>query len=101
LKITITGKKGEQTKLDVARSFTQWFDFQGRFIVVPFQEMLATEIPLVGKLDPKRIKSATHELLESSPGVLDALLAASSASATGSAVSAEATAKKAGKRRKA
>ncbi|KAM0330039.1 hypothetical protein ACHAQA_004210 [Verticillium albo-atrum] len=95
LKITLTPKSGAPTTLDLARPFTQWFDAKGTFVVVPFQEMLATGIPAVGKLDSRRVRSgaeAEKQQEEYDPEVLNALLAASpSASATGSAAATKAT----------
>ncbi len=108
LKITVSPKSGPSSTVDLAESFTQWFDSQGHFVAVPFQELLATAVPVVGRLDPRRIRSQTQDLLLSSPDVLDALLAASSSppaiKTQGSdvkATGAEPTPKKGGKRRKA
>ncbi|KAK1638374.1 microsomal signal peptidase 25 kDa subunit [Colletotrichum phormii] len=93
MKITLTSKNGEKKVINLLQPFNQWFDSQGRFVAVPFQEILATNIPVVGKLDPKRVTSASQGY---STDVLDALYAESTA--TGS--SAEA-AKGGSKRRKA
>jgi signal peptidase complex subunit 2 len=82
----------------------EWFDGQGRFVTVPFQQMLATGVPLVGKLNPERVvlsQGLPKELLEGSPEVLDAILASGGgATGLGSAVASETGAKKATKRRK-
>ncbi|TDZ22060.1 Signal peptidase complex subunit SPC2 [Colletotrichum orbiculare MAFF 240422] len=94
MKITITTKAGEKKTFSLAQPFNQWFDSQGHFVAAPFQEILATNIPLVGKLDPKRVKSETQGY---TPEILDALYAESS-QATGSGADA---AKGAPKRRKA
>ncbi|KXH63258.1 microsomal signal peptidase 25 kDa subunit [Colletotrichum nymphaeae SA-01] len=93
MKITLTSKKGEKKVINLSQPFNQWFDSQGRFVAVPFQEVLATNIPAVGKLDPKRITSASQGY---STDVLDALYAESTATGSG----AEA-AKGGSKRRKA
>jgi hypothetical protein len=66
--------------------------------------MLATGVPLVGKLNPERVvvnANLPKELLDGSSEVLDAILASSGASAIGSSGAAEVGAKKATKRRKA
>ncbi|KXH28717.1 microsomal signal peptidase 25 kDa subunit [Colletotrichum simmondsii] len=93
MKITLTSKNGEKKVINLSQPFNQWFDSQGRFVAVPFQEILATNIPAVGKLDPKRITSASQGY---STDVLDALYAESTATGSG----AEA-AKGGSKRRKA
>ncbi|OHE93583.1 microsomal signal peptidase 25 kDa subunit [Colletotrichum orchidophilum] len=93
MKITLTSKNGENKIINLSNPFNQWFDSQGRFVAVPFQEILATNIPAVGKLDPKRVTSASQGY---STDVLDALYAESTATGSG----AEA-AKSASKRRKA
>src|SRR5436190_4802035 len=71
LKITVTDNASETTTINLSESFSKWFDAQGNFAAVPFQEMLATGVPLIGKLDPKRFRSKTQDLLQSSPDVLD------------------------------
>ncbi|EEY20011.1 conserved hypothetical protein [Verticillium alfalfae VaMs.102] len=100
LKITLTPKSGASTTIDLAKPFTQWFDSKGTFVVVPFQEMLATGIPAIGKLDARRVRSGAEAEKQQDvydPAVLDAVFAAqSSASATGSTAESKST-----KRRKA
>ncbi|KAJ0168888.1 Signal peptidase complex subunit SPC2 [Colletotrichum tanaceti] len=93
MKITLTPKNGEKKTLELSKPFAEWFDSQGRFVAVPFQEVLATNIPIIGKLDPKRVKSVSQAY---SADVLDALYAKSAATGSG----AEAI-KGASKRRKA
>lgn len=97
LSITVTDKSSKSRIIEVAKPFASFFDESGYFVAVPFQEILATAVPVVGKLDPKRIKSESHEVLNASPELLDAILAANSASA--STTGAEAA--EGGKRRKA
>src|SRR4051812_14431733 len=62
IKATITPSPKQSSSkpqtLEFSRSFTEWFDGQGHFVVAPFQAMLANGIPLVGALDPKRVKVA-------------------------------------------
>ncbi|RYP25157.1 hypothetical protein DL765_000038 [Monosporascus sp. GIB2] len=106
VKITLTppaskekgnGAKEEKKTIELARSFTEWFDVQGHFIAPPFQTMLATSVPVIGKADPKRAVVADDSaFMNADAATLDALLASSS-EATG----ADATAGKKTKRRKA
>jgi len=65
--------------------------------------MIATSVPLVAALDPKRAAKPDEVSLDTaSPEVLDAILAASgSASAVGSSSAAEKTVPKSSRRRKA
>ncbi|TPX08784.1 uncharacterized protein E0L32_009724 [Thyridium curvatum] len=110
---TKSGAGAPQT-VKIARSFSEWFDAAGHFVAPPFQTMLATGVPAIGKLDKKRVAaaagaptSAGASAAAASPAetqgqysqeMLDALAAASAdgASSTGST-----TGKKGGKRRKA
>ncbi|KAI0593422.1 microsomal signal peptidase 25 kDa subunit-domain-containing protein [Biscogniauxia sp. FL1348] len=99
VKVTVTPKKGEVQTIELARSFTEWFDAQGHFIALPFQTMLATTVPLVGKADPKRAAVDTSDFMNTNSEVLDALLAAQSTGAE--STGADASAGKKSKRRKA
>lgn len=45
-------KVGKETTL--RKPFTQWFDKAGHFVVLPFQQILASNVPLLGRLDPTR-----------------------------------------------
>lgn len=45
---------GNETKtLEISSPFTRWFDADGFFVAKPFQQWLATEIPLIGQVDPQ------------------------------------------------
>lgn len=35
--------------------FTRWFTSDGRFVVKPFQQFLASEIPVIGAADPANV----------------------------------------------
>jgi hypothetical protein len=107
LKVTIantkdraTGKKTFEvaSSFELSRSFTEWFDETGLFVPGPFQEFLASSIPVVGKADPKRVTSASQKMLDENPDLMDAVLAASGKT-EGEATGAEK--KSGGKRRKA
>ncbi|KAL6694564.1 microsomal signal peptidase 25 kDa subunit domain-containing protein [Trichoderma pleuroticola] len=95
LSITVTDKSAKSRIIEVAKPFASFFDESGYFVAAPFQQILATAVPVVGKLDPKRIKSESQDMLNANPELLDAILAANSGSATG------AEAAEGGKRRKA
>lgn len=95
-----TGKKIFEVanSFELSRSFTEWFDETGLFVPAPFQEFLASSIPVVGKADPKRVTSASQKMLDENPDLMDAVLAASGKT-EGEATGAEK--KSGGKRRKA
>ncbi|KGQ07624.1 Signal peptidase complex subunit SPC2 [Beauveria bassiana D1-5] len=78
-------RAGEKTQTySLAKEFAGWFDEVGFFVAAPFQEMLASAVPLIGKQDPKRV-TASRETLDANPDLLDAVLAASATEAKGEA----------------
>ncbi|KAH8910607.1 hypothetical protein BR93DRAFT_923310 [Coniochaeta sp. PMI_546] len=81
----------------ITRSFTEWFDASGQFVPAPFQTMLATAIPVVGKLDPKRVPGEKTESRYTAE-MLDALSAATT-SEVASGTDVAASGGKKGKRR--
>ncbi|KAH6604325.1 microsomal signal peptidase subunit [Trichoderma cornu-damae] len=97
LTVTVTDKSSKSRIIKIAKPFASFFDESGYFVATPFQEILATAVPVVGKLDPKRIKSESQDMLNANPELLDAILAANStpASVTGAETA------QGGKRRKA
>ncbi|POR34557.1 Signal peptidase complex subunit SPC2 [Tolypocladium paradoxum] len=98
LSITVEPKGAEPQVVEIAKPFAAFFDQTGRFVAAPFQEALASSVPVIGKADPKRVKLASQTMLDANPELLDALLAANP---EGSSTAAEAAEKKGGKRRKA
>lgn len=99
LTIDITSNSSSNPQsITLARSFTEWFDEKGHFVALPFQTMLASNVAVIGKFDPKR---ATLDATPAVPGQdftvdeLDALIAGDDAAATSGSA-----AKKGGKRRK-
>ncbi|KAL8639564.1 MAG: hypothetical protein Q9228_003416 [Teloschistes exilis] len=50
------GKKPQQ--LNISAPFTRWFDSDGCFVATPFQQWLASEIPVIGEADPKKVASS-------------------------------------------
>lgn len=77
-------KKGKAEEYTIAKEFAGWFDEVGYFVAAPFQEMLASAVPAIGKQDPKRVK-ASQEMLDANPDLLDAVLAASGTEDKGAA----------------
>ncbi|ORY62241.1 microsomal signal peptidase 25 kDa subunit-domain-containing protein [Pseudomassariella vexata] len=98
VKITVKSKAGKQSTIDIAKSFTEWFDSAGHFIAPPFQTVLASSVPMIAKADPKRAAKSESgsDFADLDPGLLDQLAAGS-----GSTTGAEAGSGKKSKRRKA
>lgn len=106
----LDGKTGKvKETLEVSRAFTEWFDGAGHFVAAPFQSMLASAVPVVGRLDPKRVSSEKKAGGEQAdvaaaytPEMLD-MLAKADVSVVGSAAetTGAAAGKKSAKRRKA
>ena len=44
-----------QQKLHIRAPLTRWFTADGYFIAKPFQQWLASEIPIVGAADPNNV----------------------------------------------
>jgi hypothetical protein len=40
------------TTIKISRPFSDWFDAAGHFHTVPFQQMLASQIPAIARVDP-------------------------------------------------
>ncbi|KAL7628278.1 hypothetical protein AAE478_002477 [Parahypoxylon ruwenzoriense] len=90
LAITVTPKQGPPQTIELALSFTEWFDVQGHFIARPFQTALVTGVPLIAKADPKIAAAAaaaaaqtpaTH-FLNADAEILDAIAASESTTST-------------------
>ncbi|KAI6779713.1 Signal peptidase complex subunit-like protein [Emericellopsis cladophorae] len=78
LKVTTqpAASEGKPETIELERSFTEWFDESGLFVAAPFQRFLASSIPVVGRADPKRVKSESRDLLEGDSDLLDAVMSA-------------------------
>jgi hypothetical protein len=50
--------------LKISRPFMQWFDAAGHFVVLPFQQMFAGEVPMIGKADPTKAVAVDGKLLQ-------------------------------------
>ncbi|RDA89827.1 hypothetical protein CP533_6957 [Ophiocordyceps camponoti-saundersi (nom. inval.)] len=103
LTISVKSRGKDAQVINLAAPFASFFDETGRFVVKPFQELLASSVPLIGKLDTKRATSKSsssklpsQDLLDADPDLLDAVLAAEPATANSSS----ADAKTGGKKRK-
>lgn len=99
LVITVTSKSASSKPqtINIARSFTEWFDAAGHFVASPFQNMLASSVPAIGRSDSKRLQKSSDPKQETtySTEMLDAVLAANAGAESSG------TPKKGGKRRKA
>jgi signal peptidase complex subunit 2 len=45
------------------KPFTGWFDKAGNFVTEPFQQMLASNVPLIGQADPKRVVESKKKVV--------------------------------------
>ena len=63
LTVRYSNSKGEETKLQLSSPFTRWFDVDGFFVAKPFQQWLASEVPLVRQMSSqgKRLGIADGE----------------------------------------
>jgi len=55
--ITWSGKQAPGLTKQLVKPFAEWFDEKGHFIAKPFQQMLASNVAILGKLDPKNVVS--------------------------------------------
>ena len=90
--------------ISLKKSFTGWFDKAGHFVTLPFQQMFASNVSLIGEADPGRVVAAKKKTVriedgKSSDEKWAALLAESSVDLDGSG-SSTATPGKAKKRGK-
>ncbi len=54
--IKITGKGGKEGKeIKLKKPFTGWFDKSGAFHSLPFQQMFASNVSLIGEADPAKV----------------------------------------------
>jgi signal peptidase complex subunit 2 len=93
-----TERDAKPQELNFERPFSQWFDEAGLFVTPPFQQAFASEVAVIGRQDPKRVKTKSQEMFDENPELLDAVMAAN---AEGASTSTETGGKKGGKRRKA
>ncbi|EHL02443.1 putative Signal peptidase complex subunit SPC2 [Glarea lozoyensis 74030] len=59
--VITTTKDGKSTTKKVDKAFSGWFDAAGHFVTRPFQQMLATNVELIGQADPKNVVVAAKK----------------------------------------
>ena len=70
LKVTTYGKGESKGKtVSVMKPFSAWFDAKGHFVALPFQQMLATGVEVVGRADPMKVVDAKKK--EKDGGVVE------------------------------
>ncbi|KAK4131840.1 hypothetical protein BT67DRAFT_463981 [Trichocladium antarcticum] len=104
--VEVVGRDGARTTARVSRGFAEWFDGAGRFVAAPFQEVLASAVPVIGRADPKRavVKVEGEDAAAAyTPEMLDMLARASAAGSAAETAtpSGNGGAKRGGRRRKA
>ncbi len=60
---------GNWKTLEISAPFTRWFDADGYFVAKPFQQWLASEVPVIGQADPKNATNATGDASAIASGV--------------------------------
>jgi signal peptidase complex subunit 2 len=84
LSVTTYGKGGKKETVSIKKPFNLWFDKAGHFVALPFQQMLASGVKLVGEADPTKVlegKKKEKKVVESNMSMDDkwaSLLAESS-----------------------
>ncbi|KAF2099576.1 hypothetical protein NA57DRAFT_75077 [Rhizodiscina lignyota] len=55
LNVRYTTSDGKWVEKKIEGSFTRWFTSDGFFIAKPFQQWLASEVPMIGEADPSNV----------------------------------------------
>jgi signal peptidase complex subunit 2 len=55
LSVTTSRKGGKKETVSIKKPFNLWFDKAGHFVVLPFQQMLASGVKIVGEADPTKV----------------------------------------------
>jgi len=55
--VKTTGKDGKVKEVKLKKGFNGWFDKKGGFVVLPFQQMFASAVEVIGKADPAKVVS--------------------------------------------
>ncbi|MCJ1265200.1 hypothetical protein MMC22_005075 [Lobaria immixta] len=50
-----SGSRTSWSTSQISAPFTRWFDADGHFVAKPFQQWLATEVPIIGQADPQNV----------------------------------------------
>jgi signal peptidase complex subunit 2 len=92
--------------LKISRPFMQWFDAAGHFVALPFQQMFAGEVSVIGKADPTKAVAVDGKLVQTTAAsqglqpALDGITAGRGTGASANEISSSATPRKSGKSRK-
>ncbi len=62
---TSTSSLSPWQTIKISAPFVRWFDEEGYFVAQPFQQWLASEVPIIGQADSKRVTRSLKEELES------------------------------------
>lgn len=55
LGVKTTGKDGQVREERIERPFMDWFDGAGHFVSKPFQQMFASKVEVIGRVDTKNV----------------------------------------------
>jgi signal peptidase complex subunit 2 len=85
--VTVTYYKAGQPNvphtIKFSRPFMQWFNEAGHFVALPFQQMFATEVAVIGSLDPTRAIKLDSKALSDAPSGTEPLKTVENIHATG------------------
>jgi signal peptidase complex subunit 2 len=59
--VITTTKDGKVTAKKIDKAFSGWFDAAGHFVTRSFQQMLATNVEVIGQVDPKNVVVAAKK----------------------------------------
>jgi signal peptidase complex subunit 2 len=59
--VTTYGKGGKKETVSIKKPFNLWFDKAGHFVALPFQQILASGVKLVGEADPTKVVEGKKE----------------------------------------
>jgi hypothetical protein len=52
----------------IKKPFTQWFDKAGHFVALPFQQMVASNVKVVGDADPGKVVDGKKKVIKVEEG---------------------------------
>jgi len=55
IKTYTKAQPNEPNTITLKKPFTHWFDKQGHFVALPFQQVFASNVSLIGQADPTRV----------------------------------------------
>ena len=62
---------GDWKTIELSAPFTRWFDAEGYFVAKPLQQWLASEVPVIGQVDPQNVVEKKEETAVVTTGVLN------------------------------